>query len=463
MSLRRAGEEKALIVVQTRDGGGRQVEAPPQKVIEEESYIDSISSILDRDFFPELPKLRAYNEWLDAVQARDYVKMAEIRSRMRRSDAKRDAHGALMTPALQLRDMAEETHNTESKRSKTSEILESVSSAVHQVDGSQLALDAKLMSLDEFLGKYTSEDDESFSRLMEKEVTEARRVYQEIHAKALIEHAKMVKEGKLIGWKEYDPAHRSVFSAPRSLPLTFTPEEMKQGEKAVIPENTRFPEGGPNWSSTSSSSSKSSTISSTFKTPALPSTSSQPLDALLYDQILKRRHGSLFEESDDNGPKIRDYPLVATPKISANHIDQSPMITWGEIADDAIRLDDSGMPLLLPPADPNSSEPARSGFTVPSLSEKSVSTNKLLKKASSAAKRKGALSSHPNASPSLSWATSPKLGIKTPTHFQMTPDTQLRSSYATPKLRSGSVMGSVASTPLSRPTASIPSTPNIKR
>jgi protein DGCR14 len=83
MSLRRLGENKALIVVPTTDGGGRQVEAPPQEVVEEETFVDSISSILDRDFFPELPKLRAYNEWLDAVQARDFAKMAEIRAKWR--------------------------------------------------------------------------------------------------------------------------------------------------------------------------------------------------------------------------------------------------------------------------------------------------------------------------------------------------------------------------------------------
>jgi protein DGCR14 len=89
MSLRRISENKALILVPTADGGGKLVEAKPQEVVEEETFVDSVSSILDRDFFPELPKLRAYNEYLDAVQARDYAKMAEVRFKWRQVGTQR--------------------------------------------------------------------------------------------------------------------------------------------------------------------------------------------------------------------------------------------------------------------------------------------------------------------------------------------------------------------------------------
>lgn len=87
MSLQRVSDPKALTLVSTSDGGGKLELAPPQKVVEEEPFVDSINSILDRDFFPELPKLRAYNEWLDAVQSGDFAKMAEVRSRWRQSGA----------------------------------------------------------------------------------------------------------------------------------------------------------------------------------------------------------------------------------------------------------------------------------------------------------------------------------------------------------------------------------------
>jgi hypothetical protein len=56
---------------------------PKQIILKEEDYVESIEAILERDFFPDLPKLNNHLEWLEAVKNHDLKKMQEIQSRYR--------------------------------------------------------------------------------------------------------------------------------------------------------------------------------------------------------------------------------------------------------------------------------------------------------------------------------------------------------------------------------------------
>ncbi|KAJ1557354.1 hypothetical protein HK405_000144, partial [Cladochytrium tenue] len=40
---------------------------PPQQVLDEDAYVGAVSSIIQRDFFPDLARLRTQNDFLDAV------------------------------------------------------------------------------------------------------------------------------------------------------------------------------------------------------------------------------------------------------------------------------------------------------------------------------------------------------------------------------------------------------------
>ena len=71
-----------------------------RKVLTEEIYVDNMQKIIVRDYFPELPKLKAQAEYLDAVARNDQAKIRELQVRYstKRTDRRTSPSARPKTP-----------------------------------------------------------------------------------------------------------------------------------------------------------------------------------------------------------------------------------------------------------------------------------------------------------------------------------------------------------------------------
>lgn len=57
-------------------------------VLEEDVYIDAIEKIIQREYFPDLPKWKDQYEYIEAKKKRDFAKMLEIRQKYMKNPPK---------------------------------------------------------------------------------------------------------------------------------------------------------------------------------------------------------------------------------------------------------------------------------------------------------------------------------------------------------------------------------------
>lgn len=125
-----------------------------QVILEEDEYTSALSHIIARDFFPSLIHLDATNSYLDALQSRD-PHLIEASVRVLREISS--------TPST-VRRPAAETPFAEGPSATP------LRTPINRGEGpSKRPKYDKDMSLDDFMAKYTSEDNSSFTRILDDE------------------------------------------------------------------------------------------------------------------------------------------------------------------------------------------------------------------------------------------------------------------------------------------------------
>ncbi|KAD3066617.1 hypothetical protein E3N88_34497 [Mikania micrantha] len=336
----------------------------PSTVLDEDTYVAAIEKIIQRDFFPDVPKLRDRLDWLEATRTGDpmLIRDAQLKIIERRSGKGIDTEGKIRTPGstffrnttpLEL----DRTPGTD--RFVKDELLDAKELLVKD-DGS---VDTDSLSLDEFFRRYTSEDNDSFSKLIEKVNKNKRLRYEfllegENRDKGLIEGSKRdrITDGygtsdqplaTLDGWKYtaknllmYHPADRG--EAP------LTQEEranrLKQMTKEISKTNTRFHGKMVDYSPKEDDEVAVIYNPVAGGTPVPWSMSDRDGDKMKkYDlEELRKTPNPFYVESSkkaDNG-----YSFVKTPS-PAPGVDESPFITWGEIEGTPLRLEPEDTPI----------------------------------------------------------------------------------------------------------------------
>ena len=131
----------------------------PKKVLDEDTYTDALSQIIARDFFPGLLESETQQEYLDALKSKDTEWISSVTRRLQHimtPGRKR------RTPSLRPGIAAETPIGSYAGDTPAS------SATVMTTDQTATTVDTN-MSLGAFQAKYTSEDNESFYRLLDKQ------------------------------------------------------------------------------------------------------------------------------------------------------------------------------------------------------------------------------------------------------------------------------------------------------
>ncbi|TGZ85491.1 hypothetical protein EX30DRAFT_368575 [Ascodesmis nigricans] len=395
----------------------------PAKVLDEDTYTDALSEIIARDFFPGLLETKHQQEYLDALESDNQEWIAEASKKLTE---------VMNTPQHRRRGTSFATPRFGSGGYDTP-ILHSTSSTPQigisgtpSGSGSETAPEKEKvdisLSLSAFQAKYTSEDNESFNELLDKQNEKRRGAYAFLwndnrtagfRTAAHLKRLKAQEEQKLITgdvksmtapdnrpaipntWKVKDPRNSLMFT-PDGSPLPSPPR--KEGDKELPPKqvvyaNTRMPPP---------------------QEVAMPERPDSPTSTFIRDAIRGYPRATETEDGYDGGatPRVRGYSFVDdAPSPSPSELGAPPM-TWGSV----------GAVTALPAPATSASTP----FKLAATPKRELLHHKMVEKV---AKNKRTVSSNPLLS-----------SAKTPSATKMTPLGAGGSGRTVPKFASSPAM-----------------------
>ncbi|KAI9493674.1 nuclear protein DGCR14 [Zychaea mexicana] len=323
-------------------------------VLDEETYTEALSSIIERDFFPHLAKVKAQQNYLQAQQSGTLADLER---------ASRALHRAQQTPSTRLGTSSKGSATAaESSKSLISSSSTPLNYYNHEADdlADRVNLD---LSLDQFQTLYTSEDNASFTEILEKTNAKRREKYKWLLDK---EKAPMItgEEKKMIEfatspavWK-YTAKNALMYIPNGTGQSLLNDVDSRAPPKAISHNNTQFavPEVPA-----------SRTASKTTSTPPITANGT-PWKAMCG---VGDDNESVYSDAKSD---YRGYRLVdATPTLTPSRVG-SPMMTWGSI---------EGTPMLI-----SGSETPGPRFSLPKESRREQLGMKLSEKASRAHRKR---------------------------------------------------------------------------
>ncbi|KAK7258359.1 hypothetical protein RIF29_23932 [Crotalaria pallida] len=333
-------------------------------VLDEDSYVEALENIIERDYFPDISKLRDRLDWLEAIKTGDPVlirdaqlKIIERRHGHSTTKVTNSTRNTLTPGSTFMRNFTPLDDEFDAKTPK------GLSFPQGETIDNEGGVDTSL-GLDQFLRRYTSEDNHSFSMILDKVNRKRKERFgyliegeKDDPVKAIEGDAKRerITDGygtsyqppsTLEGWNYtaknllmYHPADRG------EVPLTEEERavRIKGLTKEINRANTRF-----HGKVMDSRPKEDGGVDVLYTTPIAGAT---PVPMSLRDaeklkkydlEDLRKTPNPFYLESEkkaDNG-----YSYVKTPS-PAPGADESPFITWGEIEGTPMRLDLEDTPI----------------------------------------------------------------------------------------------------------------------
>lgn len=278
-----------------------------QKVLEEETYLDEMGKIIERDFFPDLERLKAQNELLEA-QMGNTSRVHQVNSMYPVNERVEASPATFETPVLQRG------------------LDDDCASHINSGDEEHLRKGASKskLSLDLYLGNHTSEDNKSFEDI----ITESREQLRQKHSWLFKEDAGEKYRANLSldsntsrplaldSWTYKDKNY--IMYVPDGVDLTPEEEvEIAKKKKEIVHSNTRL------------------------KTNPFDEVENKERISDLAQCQAKSFDGKIGVDGKvvvATTPRINGFRFIKTPS-PAPGINESPLMTWGEVEGTPFRLD----------------------------------------------------------------------------------------------------------------------------
>ncbi|WIA30271.1 hypothetical protein OEZ86_000361 [Tetradesmus obliquus] len=381
-----AADRAAMPPPPLRPGSKRKV------VLEEDTFAEAIEAIIERDFFPALPKLQNQLEWLQAVQSGDpaQIKRAQLNIARRRAVGSAAA-AAAATPARTPAGAA-------AAAALQQQGLDPVSA--------QQAVGAKAPSsgLDQFFSSYQGEDNASFQQIQNKTIERKRAkmvhhlqdkntpLLLEAGGHSTDEYGTSGQAPSTVLSTRHEPKSALYYDSSQRQALALTAAEqaaMVQGPpKSINLAATRSICAGPLQEPMAAPPAAAAPARGSISVPAA---------AVVVDAAAAAGgEGSAEQRQADRlaaaavAPGTRGYGYMKTPQIVPG-VDASPLMTWGDIASTPLRLDGTdhdieGLGVL--GEEYEDGVPGRQ-FTMPQVRTREVAAQQMHASRSAAVKRRG--------------------------------------------------------------------------
>merc|ERR1719334_2602360 len=303
--------------------------------MDEDDYIGQVEKIIERDFFPELEKLKAQNEYIEARDRKDYATMNRLQEKY--SGCRPATGGRLPSPAT-FETPQDLPRENDPRRPEESTEFEELSKTESEYLPNK---EKNQVTLDKFLASHTSEDNESFIEIQEENDKKHRIknawMYKDetlcLEMKAQQMALPSIEEQAMLPIKQLDVDTwtyqniNTVFHNPEGLELSEKEKiELAKKQKIIKHDNTRI----------------SKTPWKTEKQMEQLKKEAEKQEALAAGKVGIDGKELVRPET----PSVNGFKLMSMTPNPSLAVEDSPLMTWGQLEGTPYRLEGCETPLV---------------------------------------------------------------------------------------------------------------------